>query len=159
MQKFINAEASQHEMRLIQLGAKIDQVHSKLCFVQFDLDGFLIEYAYNINRKGQYFLERIKPYPLPVKTFDDQADMVEIIRIDVEQFKTAKRSKNIDAFLTINKALLEVAHRFEDLFLYYNVPSIETKIIMDKIREIEAEIDQVKGSSQRLFFEKDPDNL
>lgn len=159
MQKFINAEASQHEMRLIQLGAKIDQVHSKLCFVQFDLDGFAIEYAYNINKKGQYFLERIKPYPLPVKTFDDQADMVEIIRIDVEQFKNAKRSKNIDAFLTINKALLQAAHRFEDLFLYYNVPSIEAEIILDKIREIEAEIDKVRDTSERLFFEKDPDNL
>lgn len=159
MRKYINAEASQHDMKLIQLGAKVEQINSKMCYVKFDVEGVELVYVYNINKKGKYFLERVKPYPLPIKEYEKESDIIDIIKIDLEQFKNAVHSRNINAFISINSELNKTIKQFEDLFLYYNVPKIETQIILDKIKEIQDEIKKTKDSSERLYFKKDPDNL
>lgn len=157
--KYVNSEASQHDMKLIQLGAKVEQINGKMCYVKFDIQGYELAYVYNINKKGKYFLERIKPYPLPMREFTNESDVIDIIKIDLEQFKSAINSKNIDAFVTISAELNKTIKQFEDLFLYYNVPKIETQIIMGKISEIQKEIKNTKDNSERIYFSKDPDNL
>ncbi|MDF2521020.1 MAG: hypothetical protein K0R84_1648 [Clostridia bacterium] len=156
---YLNVEASQHEMKLIQMGAAVEQVNSKTCYVRFVIDNIPVEYVYNINKKNKYFLERIKPYPLPLKTFENEADIVDIIYIDIKQFKNAVKSRNIDSFVGINKELNYTIKKFEDLFLYYNVPSLETEKIMNKIKEINDIIINTKETSERLFFEKEPEHL
>ena len=80
MRKYVNAEVMQHTMKLQQMGAKVNVVNSKLCYVRFDLSGFIVSYSYNVNSKGKYFLERIKPYPLPLKVFDKEEDVIEICK-------------------------------------------------------------------------------
>jgi len=71
MRNIINsAEVSQHTIKLQQLGAKVQVINSTLCYVQFDLDGVQLQYVYNVNHKGNYFLERIQPYPLAIEEFD-----------------------------------------------------------------------------------------
>lgn len=159
MRKYINVEAMQHSMKLIQMGGIVQQVNSKMCYVTFNIDNVLLEYVYNINGKGQYFLERIKPYPLPLKAYDSEEDLIDIIEIDVEQFRNASKSHNIDAFISINSKLNATIKKFEDLFLYYNVPEIETEKILEKIVDIENIIKDTKEKSNRLYFRKDPDNL
>ncbi len=156
---YLNVEASQHEMRLIQMGAKVEQVNSKMCYVKFLINGIPIEYVYNLNKKNKYFLERIKPYPLPVKSYDKVSDVVEVIEVDIKQFKNAVKSKNIEGFAKINQELINTIKKFEDLFLYYNVPSIEVELIMGKIREIQDEIIKTKENAERVFFDKEPENL
>lgn len=156
---YINVEASQHEMRLIQMGATVEQVNSKMCYVRFVIENIPVEYVYNINKKDKYFLERIKPYPLPIKTYENEADIVEVIDVDIKQFKNAVKSRNIDSFVGINKELNYTIKKFEDLFLYYNVPSLETEKIMNKIKEINDIIISTKETSERLFFEKEPEHL
>lgn len=157
--KYLNVEASQHEMRLIQMGATVEQVNSKMCYVKFMVDNMPVEYVYSINKKNKYFIERIKPYPLPERAFENEADVVAIIEIDIKQFKNAVKSKNIDNFVKIGKELNNTAKKFEDLFLYYNVPSFETEEIMKKIQEINEVIINTKKTSERVFFDKDPDYL
>lgn len=157
--KYVNSEASQHDMKLVQLGAKVEQINGKMCYVKFDVEGFELAYVYNINKKGKYFLERIKPYPLPMKEFKCESAVIDIIKIDLEQFKNAVNSRNINAFVTISSELNKTIKQFEDLFLYYNVPQIETQIIMEKIEEIQQEIKKTKENSERVYFTKDPDNL
>ncbi|SHK43778.1 hypothetical protein [Paramaledivibacter caminithermalis] len=157
--RYVKSEASQHDMKLVQLGAKVEQINSKMCYVKFDIEGFELAYVYNINKKGKYFLERIKPYPLPMREFKSESDVINIIKIDLEQFKNAVNSRNIDAFVTISTELNRTIKQFEDLFLYYNVPKIETQIIMGKISEIQKEIANTKENSERVYFTKDPDNL
>jgi len=159
MRKYINAEAMQHSMKLIQMGAKVNQVNSKMCYVTFQVGKIELEYVYNINGKGQYFLERIKPYPLPMKVYEKEEDLIDIIEIDVEQFKNATKSHNIDEFICINSKLNETIKKFEDLFLYYNVAEIEAKNIVAKIYEIQDIIKETKEASERVYFRKDPDNI
>lgn len=159
MRKFVNAEAMQHSMKLIQMGAKVQQINSKMCYVTFDIGDVELEYVYNINSKGKYFLERIKPYPLPMKVYEREEDLIEIIDIDVEQFKNAQKSHNIEAFIDINSKLNQTIKKFEDLFLYYNVPEFEAEIIIQKINEIQDEIKKTKADSERVYFRKEPDNI
>lgn len=159
MRSYISSEASQHDMKLVQMGAKVELINSKTCYVKFTIGDITVEYVYNINAKGKYFLERIKPYPLPIKVFEKEADVIKIIDIDIRQFKNAAKSKNIDTFIKINNELNKTIKKFEDLFLYYNVPTIENEIIMNKIQEIQDEIVKTQKNSERVFFDKDPDNL
>jgi hypothetical protein len=159
MRKYVNSEASQHEMKLIQMGAEVEQINSKMCYVRFKVYHIDVEYVYNINAKNKYFLERIKPYPLPIKEYETESDLINIIRIDIKQFENACKSKNIDTFIKINRELNTAIKRFEDLFLYYNVPKVEGEIIMQKINEIQEEIRKTQKLSQRVFFDKNPDNL
>ena len=157
--KYINAEFSQHEMRLIQLGAKVEQVSSKLCYIKFNINNIMIEYVYNINSKNQYFLERIKPYPLPIKSFSQESDIVDIIKVDIKQFKNAVKSKNIESFVEINNELNSIIKKFEDLFLYYNVPSETIFRIKQRIDGLQQDIAESKETAERIFFDKEPDNL
>lgn len=159
MRKYIDAEVTFQTMKLQQLGGKVHVISSKMCYVKFDLSGFQISYAYNVNKDGNYFLERIAPYPLPLKEFNHEDEVIEIIEIDLEQFKAAIKSHNIEAFININRKLTQVIKRFEDLFLYYNVPADGTSKIFDEIARIDSEIDALKLNSTRLYFRKDPDNL
>lgn len=159
MRKFINSEAMQHSMKLLQLGAKVQQIDSKMCYVEFCIDGCKLEYVYNINSKGQYFLERIKPYPLPLKVFTLEKDVIESITIDMKQFKDAIKSNNISGFLEIGVKLNIVLKKFEDLFLYYNIPKTEVDEIASVITTLENKIDKVQNKSKRICFFKEPENL
>lgn len=159
MRKMINAELDAQSMKLRQLEANVTEINTKMCYVSFDVSGFHLEYVYNINDKGNYFLERIKPYPLALREFDDQEAMVDIIEIDVEQFRNAIKSHNINEFIEISRKLNQTILKFEDLFLYYNVPKESTDFINQKMSEILAEIDKTTRTANRLYFKKDPDNL
>lgn len=157
--KYINAEIMQQSMKLKQMGADVTVINSKLCYISFDLSGFKVSYVYNVNKKGRYFLERIKPYPLPLREFDNEDDVIDIINIDLSQFKNAIKSHNIDRFITIARKLDNVFHKFEDLFLYYNLPEEETKRLYEEILAFEADMERIKEDSERICFDKDPEYL
>ena len=159
MRQLINAEVMTQTIKLQQMGAKVHVIDSKLCYVNFDIGGFQIQYVYNVNREGNYFLERIKPYPLPLKEFESEQDVVEIIDIDIEQFKNALKSHNIETFVTLNRELHRTMKKFEDLFLYYNVPGSDVQNMLEKIQKFELEMEELKHRTERLYFRKDPDNL
>jgi hypothetical protein len=106
MDKYVNSEVNQHLMKLLQLGANVQVVSGKLIYVKFVLSNDVeVAYVYNINKHNKYFLERLKPYKLPIREFDSAADVIEIIKIDVEQFKNACNSHKIKSFISINKDL------------------------------------------------------
>lgn len=159
MQKYVMAEALEHEMKLVQMGGKVTQINGKLCYVQFYIEGIEIEYVYNINAKGEFFLERIKPYPLPVKPFSDESQVIEIIDIDLEQFRQASRSHHIATFIKLGQLFHGTAKRFEDLFLYYNVPESTLEELTKELQHANEVIDDCKATATRLYFRKDPDNL
>tara|TARA_Y100000588_G_C13665295_1_gene673835 strand:- start:72 stop:554 length:483 start_codon:yes stop_codon:yes gene_type:complete len=159
MRKYLNAEIMQQSMKLKQMGADVTVINSKLCYIAFDLSGFKVSYVYNVNKKNKYFLERIKPYPLPLREFDNEDDVIDIINIDLDQFRNAIKSHNIESFITIARKLDSVFHKFEDLFLYYNLPEDETKRLYDEILEMEKDIERIKESSERICYDKDPEYL
>ncbi|HSN65615.1 MAG TPA: hypothetical protein VLS94_03200 [Fusibacter sp.] len=159
MRKLMNAEIMEHDFKLRQMGADVYVVNSKMCYVLFMVGKHEISYVYNINTKGRYFLERIKPYPLALREFESEADVIEIIEIDLEQFKNASHSHNIDAFIDINKRFNLSLRKFEDLFLYFNVPLETAEHIQEELDRIDALIEETKVTANRLYFKKNPDNL
>ncbi|GAB6107588.1 hypothetical protein JCM19376_15440 [Fusibacter bizertensis] len=159
MRKMMNAEIMEHDIKLRQMGAEVYVINSKMCFVVFLIGTTEIAYVYNINKKGRYFLERIKPYPVALREFDKEEDVINIIEIDLEQFKNATHSHNIDSFIEINKNFNKSLRKFEDLFLYYNVPKETADAIKSRLTDIDEIIEAAKETSDRIYFKKNPDNL
>ncbi|BEP28700.1 hypothetical protein [Helicovermis profundi] len=159
MRTLINAEIMEQGIKLRQLGAKVTVISGKLCYVKFEIGGYKIQYVYNVNSKGNYFLERTKPYPLPLREFEKEEDVIDIIEIDIEQFKFALKSQNINDFINIGKELNFTIRKFEDLFLYYNVSSDKVQSIKNKLHEINKEINNTKEISKRIYFRKEPENI
>ena len=147
-------------MKLVQMGANVTVVSSQMVYVSFDItEDVKVSYVYNINKKNKYFLERIRPYPLPVRVFDSAEDICNIIKIDIEQFKNAANSHNIYEFIQKSRDFHNIILMFEDLFLYYNVNPDIFKKLQDDIDDIYTTISDALKSSERVYFGKDPDNL
>ena len=160
MDKYVNSEVNQHLMKLLQLGANVQVVSGKLIYVKFVLSNDVeVAYVYNINKHNKYFLERLKPYKLPIREFDSAADVIEIIKIDVEQFKNACNSHKIKSFISINKDLHHTIKSFEDLFLYYNIPTDCVSKLENSLKDIKEAIKKASTESNRIFFDKEPENL
>ena len=157
--KYINFEANKHLIELTQMGAEVNQINSKMCYVKFTVGEMKLSYVYNINKKGNYFLERILPYPLPIREFRDEKDVIQIIKIDLKQYKNALESRPLDRFIEVNLSMSQVMRKFEDLFLYYDIDEEQCIDILEKINSISKDILDLKDKSKRIFFEKDPYNL
>ena len=160
MNKYVESEANQHVMKLIQMGADVKIVPGKMVYVTFDIEqNIQLAYVYNLNRKNKFFLERIKPYPMPVREFNTPDAICEIIKIDVEQFRNAIKSHQIRKFIDINLEFHKLLLTFEDLFLYYNIKTETFAEIKGHLDAIHKTIHSAKESDDRVYFKKEPDNL
>lgn len=160
MQGIPNAEVLAETMKLRNMGAKIQAVNSKMCYVKFEEEGIQIEYAYSVNTTGKYYLERIKPYALPLREFTREEKLIEIIEIDLDQFRNAIRTlRSISPFISTSKDFHRIFQRFEDLYLYYEVPEETLRAVHEKLEEIDALIRDTVKSSKRIYHRKDPDTL
>lgn len=110
------------EARLRCLGAdSVQQVQGILYFVTFKEGEHEVSYSYNINGKNKYFLQRIKPYPLPEGIFSDEEQVVEFIKRDLKKFRNAKHSHNFTQFIHVTNMIGETTKEIETFFLNYNV--------------------------------------
>ncbi len=154
MRNIINsAEVSQHTIKLQQMGAKVQVINSTLCYVHFEIEGLELEYVYNVNHKGNYFLERIKPYPLAIEEFDNEHDVVKLIQSDVTKFKNALKSRHVERFISIAKQIGKTFSTFEDTFLNYNIPTEKVDKIYKKILALEFEIDMIREIAKGIEIE------
>lgn len=159
MKKYIKATELHQTMKLRQMGADVEVINSKLCYITFNINDIEVAYVYNINKKNEYFLERIKPYPLPLKAFKSEEDVVDIIAIDIEQFKNLTASKNMNDFISFLKQMKHAVNKFEDLVLYYNISKEDINDFHDMLDKLNKKIDLCKDQSDRLYFKKNPDFL
>lgn len=157
--RFINAEAMAHSMKLRQMGGNLTVINSKLCYVTFDINGIEIKYVYNLNKHNKFFLERIKPYPRPIKEYNTEEDVIEVINIDIEQFKNIKSKEKLLEFIEISNNMNRLIAKYEDLFLYFDVCEPSLGDIKASIDQIEKQIDQTKTTCIRIYHRKDPDSL
>lgn len=158
MRSIVKGEVSQHTMKLEQLGAKVNVINSTLCYVNFDICGFILQYVYNINQKGNYFLERTKPYPLALQEIGSEKDVVKLIKSDVDKFKNALKCHHIDSFITIAREINSAYRVFEETFLNYNIPGEKVEKIHKKIQALGLEIEIIKENAQALFEEQKEQN-
>ncbi len=159
MRNYISTESTKHQMKLVMMGAKVEQINSKLCYVKFELEKCCISYVYSINKRDRFFLERIKPYPLTYRDFENEEDVLHEIELDIKQFKNATLSHNIQKFIEINKDMSYLMKELEDLFLYYNVPKDKLEYFLNELGQIHQQIIETKNSSERVFFESEPHHL
>ena len=154
MRSIEKSAISKHTLKLQQMGAKVDVINSTLCYVNFDICGFGLQYVYNVNKKGNYFLERTKPYPLAISEFDSEKDVVKLIRADVDKFRNALKCHHIDSFITIARQINKTFISFEDTFLNYNIPGEKVEKIYKKIQALELEIEIIRDNAKALFDEE-----
>ncbi|MBN2851671.1 MAG: hypothetical protein JXQ23_02915 [Clostridia bacterium] len=151
MRNIINkAEVTEHTIKLQQLGAKVTVINSTLCYVNFNLSGLILQYVYNVNFNGNYFLERIRPYPLAIQEISSERDVVKIIDMDIHKFKNAMKSSHIDMFIAMAKQINSTFTTFEDTFLNYNIPGEKVEKIYKKIMALELEIEMIREKAKSV---------
>lgn len=158
MKSIVKSEVSQYTMKLQQLGAKVNVINSTLCYVNFDISGFVLQYVYNVNYKGNYFLQRTKPYPLAIQVFDSEKGVVELIKRDVDKFRNALKCHHIDSFITIARQINSTFRSFEDTYLNYNIPAEKVEKIHKKIQALELEIEIIRENAASLESAQDKEN-
>ncbi|MGX4600606.1 hypothetical protein [Faecalimicrobium sp. JNUCC 81] len=146
------AQGDAIETLLRQIGAsQVTKVRGLLYFIKFKLNEDLeISYVYNINAKNQYFLQRIKPYPIPQGIFTDEYEIVSFIKKDLNKFTKAMNSSNFNLFLSVTKKLNLASYNMENLFLNYNVNSDDFERLNKELNDILNEIEFAKTNSKDL---------
>ncbi|MGL4737556.1 MAG: hypothetical protein ACRCW2_08920 [Cellulosilyticaceae bacterium] len=141
------------EARLRYLGdAEIQKVKGAMYFVTFKFeDNIEVSYVYNINAKDKYFLQRIKPYPLPEGVFSNQEQVVEFIKRDFKKFKNAKNSSNFPQFLELTNMMNLVSHDMERFFLNYNVDKAYINQLVEDLKKMKATIEESKKGSEHVI--------
>ncbi len=129
------------EVSLRQLGAtKVKEISSVMYFVEFKLtDTLTISYIYNITHKEKYYLQRVKPYPIPQGKFADEREIVDFITKDIKKFQNATRSSNFPTFLSVTERVCTITDRMEELFLNHNVDG-------EDLKELDAQLDKLTGT-------------
>lgn len=145
-------EGSVIEVLLRQAGAdKVFSIHGVLYHIVFEInDDFSVEYVYNINGNNEYFLQRVKPYPIQHGKFDNEQQLVDFIKKDIDKFRQAVCSSNFNKFLEVTAKTEELLEKVESLFLAYNV-SREMLADLDKgIDRIYEDIDKIASQSDKV---------
>ncbi|MDD4837016.1 MAG: hypothetical protein EOM02_08030 [Synergistales bacterium] len=153
---YLKAELSTQEMRLKQMGAKIEVINSFLCYIRFEVEGLKVKYVYNLNRKGQFFLERVTPYPQPAGTFDTERDVVESIRNDIAQIRQLARSSHFKELIDMNSDLRFLSKRLDSICLYYDIKPEDIAKLKKSLADLHGTFDSIRDHSQRVYFETEP---
>lgn len=140
------------EVILRQLGAtKIRKIRSYLYFIEFQLsEEWKVTYSYNINTKDEYFLQRIKPYPIPQGVFSDEYEVVSFITQDLKKFVNAKNSSNFPTFVEVTRKVNSINDEMEKLFLNYNVETDDLENLNSKLDNIFKNIEVARNNSKQL---------
>lgn len=144
---------------LEKMGAKVIDVHGIMYLVKFRINDIKITFLYHVNQDNTFFLERIKPYVVPIGAFETEEDVLEIIKIDIEQFQNAMKSTHFKEFIEIDRHISGMVRTFEDLFLYYNVSPEDIDDIRRRTEELHEKILDVRKRSERVYFKKEPDSF
>lgn len=140
---------------LKKLGAKVLDIQGIMFYVKFILnDSVKLSYIYHLNPDNTYFLERIKPYSMAIGDFDNEEDIVDTIRVDLEQFKNAMNSKNFVNFIEIDNKISKLVRIFEDLYLYYNIEAEDLNKLKDGVYNVLEIIKDIKSHSERVYYKR-----
>ncbi|MBN2796249.1 MAG: hypothetical protein JXR88_12635 [Clostridia bacterium] len=155
--RLIRHEICKDELR--SLGARVLDIQGIMFYVKFKINGYKISYIYHLNPDNTYFLERVKPYSMVVGDFNTEEDIVDIIKIDIEQFKNAMNSNNFSKFIDVDNNISKLVRIFEDLYLYYNINANDIDDLNEEIKKLLNKIKEIKSHSDRVYFKKEPDML
>ncbi len=139
-----------NKIKLKQLGAKVNSIESKIYHVTFNVGNFDLQYYYNINESGKFFLERMKPYYKNFKVFTEENEAIRAIYEDVEYFKNASKSHNFSKFIDMSRELEKLHDAYAEMFLHHNIPEDDLNKIETHIEEVRARIDELNESTEEI---------
>ncbi len=155
--RLIRHEICKEELKA--MGAKVIDIEGIMSLVKFNIKGNKISYAYHLNDDGTFFLERIKPYTLAIGDFKCEEDIIDVLKVDIEQFENAMNSKNYDQFIEIDEHITKLVRLFEDLYLYYNISKEDLLSLDESVNCVLDNIKTIMKHSERVYTKKDPDVL
>ena len=149
----VSAQQDHMGMLLKQMGADVRQINGLVCFVRFALGDTELFYVYNLNADDQYYLQRVKPYPMSAGVFADPAQIAEYIERDVQAFREAAKSGQFDNFVDINLRLSALSRALEDTFMKRDVSKAELTQLGFDLREMERKLADVRKNAKPLHSE------
>ena len=155
--RLIRHEICKDELK--KLGARVIDIQGVMSLVKVQIEGTKISYIFHINDDNTFYLERIKPYSMPIGDYTTEEEIVDVITVDIEQFQNAMRSKNFSKFIEIDYHIAKLVRLFEDLYLYYNIKKDDLEILDTEIHTLLDIIRRIKTDSERVYFKKEPDVL
>ena len=155
--RLIRHEICKDELK--EAGGRVIDFEGIMFLVKFNIEEHKITYAYHINEDNTYFLERVKPYFLNVGTYQTEEEIVDIIKVDIEQFRNAIKSSNFNSFIEIDEHMSQLVRLFEDLYLYYNIDKEDLRALDEGVDGILETIKEIMRHSARVYTKKDPDVL
>lgn len=155
--RMIRHEICKEEFKSI--GGKVIDIQGIMFIVKFNINNNRISYAYHLNEDGSFFLERIRPYTLAIGDFKCEEDIVDVVKVDIEQFTNAMNSKNYMQFIEIDTHLSKLVRLFEDLYLYYNISPDDLTHLNTSVDGVLDQIKNIMSHSKRVYTKKDPDVL
>lgn len=155
--RLIRHEICKDELR--SLGARVLDIQGIMFYVKFKINDYKISYIYHLNPDNTYFLERVKPYSMVVGDFNTEEDIVDVITVDIDQFKNAMNSHNFSKFIEVDNNISKLVRIFEDLYLYYNIKSGDIDELNDRLKGVLSTIKDIKSHSDRVYFKKNPEVL
>lgn len=151
-----------HELckaELKNIGGRVIDIEGIMFLVKFVIGDHKITYAYHINEDNTYYLERVKPYFLNVGKYQTEEEIIQVIKVDIEQFRNAMKSSNFNSFIELDKHISQLVRLFEDLYLYYNIDKEDLKSLDEGVDSILDIIKEIMKHSARVYTKKDPDIL
>ena len=158
----MSARLLRHEVcvdDLKKIGARVIDVQGIMFHVSFTINEQEIAFIYHLNPDNTFLLERVKPYFVQIGTYNKEENIVNAIKIDIEQFKNAMRSSNFNNFIKVDNHLSQLVRIFEDLYLYYNINNNQIGELDNNINDLLNKIKEMMKTSDRVFYKKEPDVL
>ncbi len=151
----LRVTSSVNKLKLNQMGAKLKRINSKIYHVSFVIGDTRLEYFYNINEDGKFFLERMKPYYKNFKVKTDENEAIEEIYRDVQYFKNATNSHNYEKFLNMSIEMGKVHDAYAEMFLHHNIPEQALKEIEEHLIAVKRKVEELNKTTQEIKIEEE----
>lgn len=139
-----------NKIKLTQLGAKVTKIESKIYHVKVNAGKTELEYFYNINESGKFFLERMKPFYRNFKVYTEENDAIRAIYEDIKYFENAEKSSNYPKFLEISKEIERLRHEYSEIFLHHNISEETLNKLEEYIKHAKIKVKEMEEKSEEI---------
>ena len=147
---YASAQQDHINMQLRQMGASVTQIHGLINYVRFPIGEHELFYVYNLNAKNEYYLQRVKPYPMSAGVFPSADAIAEFIEMDLKTFQNAMQSGHFASFLDINRRLIALTQELEETYLHCNVPGDCFRQVGQRLSDMERALDEMNQLAKPL---------
>ncbi|MCR1897677.1 hypothetical protein NSA47_01555 [Irregularibacter muris] len=147
---------------LRELGCTVDEIDNNIVYVKYYIHPesnpdtqFKLKYTYHRDNHGGFFIDRIRPYSLPLGRFETEEEIVKFILKDIELFSNAVNSNNFPEFVELGNRIETFKHSFESFFLHKNVETGDLRNISNEILSIIERIEALSKKRKDIIIEEE----